>query len=325
MRTILQKLAILGLSVFALHTTQVFAQATRTWISGVGDDANPCSRTAPCKTFAGAISKTAATGEINCLDSGGFGGVTITKAITLHCEGVTAGILVAATNGITINAGANDKITISGLHLEGLSTIGGSINGINILQAGSVIVRNTTIHGFGNGISFTPSNVAELFVTDSIIHYNSNFPGTVLPGVGILVQPTAAGAANVHINGVRLRNNVIGLLADGGGSSIGININVQNSMFSGNTSAGLSVVSPAGGAYVAAAVTSSQFSGNFGPALNASNAGSNSATIRVGSSMITANASAISFSGTGNVLSYGDNKVNGNGGVEAFSGAVAMK
>ena len=66
------------------------AQATRTWVSGVGDDANPCSRTAPCKTFAGAISKTAASGEIDCLDPGGFGAVTITKAITIKCDGPTA-------------------------------------------------------------------------------------------------------------------------------------------------------------------------------------------------------------------------------------------
>src|SRR5213595_1499896 len=71
------------------------AQATRTWVSGVGDDANPCSRTAPCKTFAGAISKTAACGEINALDPGGFGAVTITKSMTIDCNGVTGGVVFA--------------------------------------------------------------------------------------------------------------------------------------------------------------------------------------------------------------------------------------
>src|ERR1700681_4351769 len=81
------------------------AQATRTWVSGVGDDVNPCSRTAPCKTFPGAISKTAIGGEINCLDPGGFGGVTITKAITISCEAGTAGVLVQGTNAIVISAG----------------------------------------------------------------------------------------------------------------------------------------------------------------------------------------------------------------------------
>src|SRR4029077_10913147 len=81
------------------------AQATRTWVSGVGDDANPCSRTAPCKTFAGAISKTAPAGEINVLDPGGFGAVTITKSITISSEGFEAGVLVSGTNGIVISAG----------------------------------------------------------------------------------------------------------------------------------------------------------------------------------------------------------------------------
>src|SRR6188472_885924 len=80
------------------------AQATRTWVSGVGDDANPCSRTAPCKTFAGAISKTATGGEINCLDPGGFGGLTITKSIAIDCHFTGGGILAASANGVIINA-----------------------------------------------------------------------------------------------------------------------------------------------------------------------------------------------------------------------------
>src|SRR2546430_2334276 len=83
-----------------------FAQASRTWVSGVGDDANPCSRTAPCKTFPGAISKTASGGEINCLDPGGFGGVTITKSIAIKCHYTEGGLLVANTNAITVNDSA---------------------------------------------------------------------------------------------------------------------------------------------------------------------------------------------------------------------------
>src|SRR3954466_4973295 len=81
----------------------VEAQATRTWVSGVGDDANPCSRTAPCKTFAGAISKTAGGGTINCLDPGGFGGVTITKSMTIDCHYTEGGVLVSGTNAIVVN------------------------------------------------------------------------------------------------------------------------------------------------------------------------------------------------------------------------------
>src|SRR6185312_8723505 len=103
------------------------AQATRTWVSGVGDDANPCSRTAPCKTFAGAISKTAAGGEINVLDPGGFGAVTITKSITISSEGIEAGVLVSGTNGIVVNVAATDVVVLRGLDFEGL---GSGLNGV---------------------------------------------------------------------------------------------------------------------------------------------------------------------------------------------------
>src|SRR5436309_5110424 len=108
MRHIMLPLSIsLPLLVICLWPTGTQAQATRTWVSGVGDDANPCSRTAPCKTFAGAISKTAAGGEIDALDPGGYGTVTITKAITIDGGGgQVAGILAAATNGIHVAAGA---------------------------------------------------------------------------------------------------------------------------------------------------------------------------------------------------------------------------
>src|SRR5436853_7168423 len=103
MRKIAVPLTILGtLFALALPSTTAHAQASRTWVSGVGDDVNPCSRTAPCKTFAGAISKTAVNGEINCLDPGGFGAVTITKSITIDCHEVFASILNAGSNGINI-------------------------------------------------------------------------------------------------------------------------------------------------------------------------------------------------------------------------------
>src|SRR5690242_18192497 len=101
---LLVSLGAIGFALAHLLTAApAHAQATRTWVSGVGADANPCSRTAPCKTFAGAISKTAASGIINCLDPGGFGAVTITKSITIDCTGTFAGVLAAGTNGINVN------------------------------------------------------------------------------------------------------------------------------------------------------------------------------------------------------------------------------
>src|SRR5947207_15945484 len=115
------------------------AQATRTWVSGVGDDANPCSRTAPCKTFAGAISKTAGGGEINCLDPGGFGGVTITKSIAIKCHYTEGGVLVSGTNAIVINAAATDKVTLRGLDINGIGVgTPTSLVGVKVIQAPTV-------------------------------------------------------------------------------------------------------------------------------------------------------------------------------------------
>jgi hypothetical protein len=123
------------------------AQATRTWVSGVGDDANPCSRTAPCKTFAGAISKTAACGEISVLDPGGFGAVTITKSITINGDGTLAGILASLVNGVIVNAGVDDKVILRNISINGACT---GINGIRYLAGRSLRVENCTIYGFTN-------------------------------------------------------------------------------------------------------------------------------------------------------------------------------
>src|SRR5215472_295016 len=126
------------------------AQATRTWVSGVGDDANPCSRTAPCKTFAGAISKTAPGGEIDALDPGGFGALTITKAITLDGGGgQVASVLVAGTNGIVVAAGGNDVVIIRNLRINGISGSGnGGFNGIQFISGKDLDIENVTIFGF---------------------------------------------------------------------------------------------------------------------------------------------------------------------------------
>src|SRR2546421_11235729 len=124
----------LALVVFALATTAlVQAQATRTWVSGVGDDANPCSRTAPCKTFAGAISKAAVGGEIDALDSGGFGGLSINKSITVDGAGNIASILVSGTNGININA-AGSTVTLRRIEITGIT--GAGLRGISATAVG---------------------------------------------------------------------------------------------------------------------------------------------------------------------------------------------
>jgi len=126
-----------------------FAQAPRTWVSGVGDDANPCSRTAPCKTFAGAISKTAAGGEISVLDPGGYGSVTITKSITISGVGTQASIIAGLTNGIIINAGANDVVTLHNLQINGVGT---GLIGVRLFAGGKLIMEDVRIWGFNVGV-----------------------------------------------------------------------------------------------------------------------------------------------------------------------------
>src|ERR1700755_1642786 len=121
MRRIALFAIIFGFFAPILASAPAHAQATRTWVSGVGDDVNPCSRTAPCKTFAGAISKTATAGEINCLDPGGMGTVTITKSMTINCHEVFGSILASGVPGITINAtAAGSKVVLRGLQINGV-------------------------------------------------------------------------------------------------------------------------------------------------------------------------------------------------------------
>src|SRR5258705_2943395 len=160
------------------------AQATRTWVSGVGDDANPCSRTAPCKTFAGAISKTAAAGEINVLDPGGYGAVTITKSIRIISDHIEAGVLVSGTNGIIVNVASTDNVLLDGLDIEGLGT---GLNGVQIIGGGRVGICRTSINHFtGKGVNLTGTNNAKGFVQNNGISNN---------GGGVDVQ-SASGAFN---------------------------------------------------------------------------------------------------------------------------------
>jgi hypothetical protein len=224
-----------------------FAQATRTWVSGVGDDVNPCSRTAPCKTFAGAISKTAAGGEIDCLDPAGFGAVTITKSITLDGGGQVASILVSGTNGILINAGANDQVVVRNLALNGVGrSVSGGLSGIRFLQGAQLVVDNVSFTGFTqNGIEMAVSpgaaNIAGLVVRNSTFIAGAT-------GVKLTSGPVSASLDNVSIRGavtgvdvvsgtvdirnaVFARNSGFGVLAEGG------TIDVSDSLFTGNGTA----------------------------------------------------------------------------------------
>jgi len=176
------------------------AQASRTWVSGVGDDANPCSRTAPCKTFAGAISKTAASGEISVLDPGGFGAVTITKSITISGDGTLAGILNALTNGVIINAATTDVVQLRNISIAGFGT---GTNGIRVLQAGMVVIDRVTIADqSGSGIDITTAQSAPMnvIVRNSVISNVLDAAATA----GIKMSSSAS-TVNVVIDGVSIQ------------------------------------------------------------------------------------------------------------------------
>jgi hypothetical protein len=293
---------VLAIATFMFATVSIAqAQASRTWVSGVGDDVNPCSRTAPCKTWAGAISKTAACGEIDALDPGGFGAVTITKSITLDGTGQMASILASLVTGITINAASTDVITIRGISINGFCN---GINGINILQAKTVNVEDCVIFRFntGNGITVNETNDLNLNVRNTVIRDNT------LDGINTFTSGAANGV-KVTLDNVRLSGNANGLHARSGSR-----VTAHNSVFSNNTTNG--VFSDAAGTnFSNVFVKDSQISLNGANGVragNAGNAGVSGATIN--QNMIDRNTSNGVLVSTGGVVNtFTNNSIIGNG------------
>ncbi len=288
------------------------AQATRTWVSGVGDDANPCSRTAPCKTFAGAISKTAPAGEINCLDPGGFGALTITKSITISCQAGTAGVLVSGTNGIVISAATTDVVHLSGLDFEGIGT---GLSGVNIIQAAVVRIDHSTIRGFTvAGINVAPSAASggvKVDVIDSIVSDNT--------GTGILNKPTSGSSVRTMIERSLISGNGgDGVMVNGTQTTGSLKVLVTNSVSSHNT----------GGGYVSFSNTAvAQLMIDASSAIDNSNgiaANGAAALVRFTRMSITSNGTGVNPLGGSSILSYGTNSVDGNG-TDGTFGTVAQR
>jgi hypothetical protein len=265
-------------------------QATRTWVSGVGDDANPCSRTAPCKTFAGAISKTAAGGEIDALDPAGFGAVTITKAITIDGGGgQVASVLVAGTNGIVVSAGGSDVVTLRNLSINGLGTAGGSLNGIRFLSGATLHVEHCAIFGFtSNGIDIEPNSGGEVTVSDTASRDNG--------GSGIFGTSTGGPAVFVTINGSRFDNNIIGVFA------------VQSSQFSviGSEASGNTYIGFAADTSGNSAILNISNSIAADNSVGIQSIGAN-AVIRLNGDSISGNATGLSAVSNGSIISFGNN------------------
>jgi hypothetical protein len=272
---------------------QVSAQATRTWVSGVGDDVNPCSRTAPCKTFAGAISKTAAGGEIDALDPGGFGSLTITKAITIDGGGgVVASVLASGTNGIVISAGVSDAVVLRNLSINGAGTTAGTdTRGIKFLSGASLVVEHCDVSNMAKrGISIESStNGAVATIIDTSVHGNTNN--------GIVVNPPTGITNHVVLNNVRSVNNT----AFGLGINVGSIVQVHDSVFSNNTGGG-----------ILADNSTLDVNGTFVNGNGTGITSQNGATVRIAGTTVTGNTAGIAISGVSVVNSYGDNYINGN-------------
>jgi Right handed beta helix region len=280
-----------GLLVPLFASAPAHAQATRTWVSGVGDDANPCSRTAPCKTFAGAISKTAAAGEINCLDPGGFGGVTITKSITLNCSATLGSILVAGTPGVTVNALASDRIVLRGIQIQGVNS--GTI-GVRILAAGVVSIEDSVVTQFTQqGISDTrTTGGTKLFIRNSVVSHNT--------GTGIQIAATTNTAEIENTSSI---NNLFGMQV--GSTSLAM---IRRSVFSGN---GTGIEADA---FAGINIDNSAISNNTTGVQGANN-------IRLSNTDVTFNATG--FSGTS--VSYGNNRLQGNNTFGTTVGSAALQ
>jgi hypothetical protein len=292
------------------------AQATRTWISGVGDDVNPCSRTAPCKTFAGAIVKTAAGGEVDVLDPGGFGGVTVTKAITLANEGVgEAGILVAGTNGVTVNcvSDPNCVVILRGLQIDGGPVGSNSLNGVRFIAGRTLIIDNCTIRNFtggspnGFGVQFAPSATQNenLIINNTSFVTNGPQGGT---GGGIDVVPTGSPTVKVSVTNSYASNNGFGFGADSTNMSGGsIQVSISDSSFQSNDNGGIALVSGASNIPVIGNVNHAIITSN-----NVGINGKGSAvTFRIGNSTIANNATGIKNT-AGTMTSYGTNQIHDN-------------
>ncbi len=237
-------------------TSAAQAQATRTWVSGVGDDISPCSRTAPCKTFSRAHSVTAKDGEISVLDPGGYGTVNITKSIYINgTHGAGYGsILNAATTGVIVNItdalDVRKAVRLRALDINGVST---GTNGVSILAANNVWIEDSVIDGntgngttTGIGVRISATASCNLFISDTVIHKNvtgvrvtttSGFAVANLRNVNIEGHTTGVDAALngfVTIADSRIANNSTNGVVT---SASGAQLNVRDSVLSNNGTA----------------------------------------------------------------------------------------
>jgi len=302
----MKKLGYLSIVVLMTFiTASAFAQATRTWVSGVGDDANPCSRTAPCKTFAGAISKTASGGIIDALDPGGFGAVTITKPITIEGNGTLASVLSSGVQGIIVNitSGTGRDVILRNILIDGSGpTIG--TNGINFIAGDSLTVEDCYITRYlTTGILFQPNSNAQLTVRRTGVYLST----IGIRATGIGATGLGPATASASISDSNIAKNGTGIQADQNSK-----VTVRSSYVNGNTADGILGTSSSS----CSVLVDFTVSANNGTGVRSNGAGTE---VQVNNSSITGNGTGVSSTNSGQICTYTSNRVSLNGTPGAFN------
>lgn len=263
------------------------AQATRTWVSGVGDDANPGSRTAPCKTFAGAIGKTAIAGEIDAMDPGGFGTVTITKSITIDGGATFASILGSGTNGVVINAGAASVVNLRNLSINGAST---GLTGIRIISAAEVNIENCVIFQFNTrGIEIQVPSACRVNIRNTIIRDCS--------GGALLAHPNSV----LTLSKCSLLSSQFGFRAEGA-----VTANFDDCVVSGHAFHGVIVDTTSVVGQAIVSLDGCVVTDNSNTGVASKGEGS---SVRISNNTIANNIKGISNQSGGVLLSFGNNRI----------------
>lgn len=310
--------------MMALFSAVAIAQApVRTWVSTTGSDSNPCSRTSPCRNFAAAITAVAAGGEVVVLESGGYGAVTVSKAVAIISPpGIHAAVAPTAGNAVTVEAGSGDVVVLRGLYLNSQ----GAENGIRLNSAKALHVENLVIAGFVGGRGIMATSAADLFVKDSVVRKNGN--------AGIYVQGSFA-----SLDRVRLEQNFPGVEAN-----VGARVVVRDSVMAKNEVGSYTVGSGSGASASELILENCMISNNNGDGVQVNSFGtvmvSNSvvtgnnqglvttnpnALIRVAGSSISANTSGLIIAATTTIASFGNNVLEGNGTDGTFNAGIALQ
>jgi hypothetical protein len=318
MRKIIQWMLVIGLA-FApvLSSTPAAATLLHTWVASNGSDANNCDRPTPCATFNGAYINTTVGGEISCVDSGDFVGLTISHSITINCENVIGSTLVSNSGStITIDSSATGAVVLRGLDLDGGNT--DTCNQIFDNGAVELHVEKVKINHVGGGctgISFQPIGPAKLFISDSEITNNG---GSGTAG-GVYVFPASGVEADFVIDRTHIEGNYFGVISDGngGGTIHGV---IRDSVVSGNVENGITASTTSSN--VVLFIDNTAVSGNFHGLV----AGGSTAAMMVSNSGVSGNSVGLFTVSGGALYSYGNNRVDGNNGNNgAFTGPATLK